>query len=84
MHEITEAFEGAKISLRKKQSSPPSDVRGTVYRKAHNKATPQTTIYQRLIDNNGYETNNISNATKAEWYVIYNYRVKVIQSFSNY
>ena len=83
MHEITEAFEGAKISLRKKQSSPSSDVRGSVYRKAHNKATPQTRIYQILYDNNGYETKNISNATKAEWVVMYNNRVKVIQSFHN-
>ena len=81
MHEITEAFEGAKISLRKKQSSPSSDVRGSVYRKAHNKATPQTEIYQILYDSNGYKTENISNATKAEWVVKYNNRVKVIQSF---
>ena len=69
MHEITEAYEGAKISESTKISSPSSNRPNSVYDKAHKKATVQPTIYYRMYDKNGNETKFKDNAKKLEWFV---------------
>ena len=69
MHELTEAYEGAKISASQKVSSPNSGGVNSVYSKAHNMATDQPPVYQRLFDKNGRETPHPAEAQKAEWYV---------------
>ena len=50
IHELTEAYEGAKISSKTKASSPPSLQKKSVYEKAHEKATYQPVVYQKLYD----------------------------------
>ena len=56
LHEVTEAFEGVKISQATGVSSPISKVEGSVYSQAHNKAVLQTgSVYQRVNDANGRE-----------------------------
>lgn len=69
MHELTEAYEGAILSAKKKKSSPNSKDKNSVYKKAHNKATTQPSVYQRLFDKDGAETSYIEEAQKVEWYV---------------
>ena len=69
MHELTEAYEGAKISQTKKVSSPKSNEEGSFYQKAHNKATVQPPVYQKILDINGNITNNVQEAARVEWYV---------------
>jgi len=69
MHELTEAYEGAKISASQKVSSPNSGGVNSVYSKAHNMATTQPPVYQRIFDKNGRETTHPAEAQKAEWYV---------------
>lgn len=49
LHEVTESFEGEKISLQKGVSKPPAGSSGTVYEKAHNAATTQPPIFGRAI-----------------------------------
>ncbi|GHV36608.1 hypothetical protein FACS1894178_8000 [Bacteroidia bacterium] len=58
MHEVTEAYEGAKISQESGENAMPA--RGTdinnpesVYSRAHNRATPQTPIHVRYFDSSG-------------------------------
>ena len=50
-HETTEAYEGARLSMINKQSSPPYGEIGSVYERAHYKASGQSGII-RLIDLN--------------------------------
>jgi hypothetical protein len=49
LHEVTEAFEGAKISQEKGVSSPNSRTEGTVYKQAHELAVPQTGIITEKV-----------------------------------
>jgi len=49
LHEVTESFEGGKISKRAGVSSPNSGEVGTVYKKAHDAATPQPPVYGRYV-----------------------------------
>ena len=70
MHELTEAYEGAKISAKKKISSPNSKHANSVYSKAHNSATAQPIVQQKMYDMNGRLTDNIKEVRKVEWYVI--------------
>ena len=53
MHEITEAYEGAKISISKGVSSPQAGKDGSVYKQAHNRATSQGTTIIKVDDKNG-------------------------------
>ena len=54
LHEVTEAYQGAKISQASGISSGNSTASGTVYTQAHNAATPQAgAIYQNVIDASG-------------------------------
>ena len=69
MHELTEAYEGAKISLDNKVSSPYAFGGNSVYEKAHKKATFQPCVKARYYDKEGNEINSSNGAVRAEWYV---------------
>lgn len=69
MHEMTEAYEGAAISKASGISSPAADDAGSVYPEAHNRATYQTTIFERAFDSSGNIIPNSKDATKVEWFV---------------
>lgn len=69
MHELTEAYKGAEISTEQGTSSPEAGEKGSVYNDAHNKATHQPPVYQRMLDTNGNITTDPSKATRVEWYV---------------
>jgi hypothetical protein len=57
LHEVTEAYIGATISLAAKTSSPSSTHAGSVYNEAHDKATSQSGIqYFTYRDKDGKET----------------------------
>ena len=66
---LTEAYEGARISAKRKVSSPNSKGEKSVYEKAHNKATSQPLIKRRMFDNKGKMTDNVEMAKKVVWYV---------------
>ncbi len=68
MHELSEAYEGAKISSKKKVST--SYLEKNVYKEAHNKATYQPTVFQKLYDNDGNVTLDSKKAVRVEWYVV--------------
>lgn len=69
IHEITEAYQGALISRKKGESSPRSELHGSVYKEAHNKAAyPQDfKIYQELYDKQGFLVYDIDYAYKKEY-----------------
>lgn len=69
MHEITECYNGALLSKKIKKSSPSSDKEGTMYKNAHNKATYQPAVLEKLYDIKGNITQDKKKAVKAEWYV---------------
>ena len=69
MHELTEAYEGAKISLDNKVSSPYAFGGNSVYKKAHKKATFQPCVKARYYDKEGNKINSSNGAVRAEWYV---------------
>lgn len=84
MHELTEAYAGAEISKKLGKSANPatkSDISNpeSIYKKAHQKATPQTPIYQTLYDKNGNITTEVQNASRVEWSVVSRGQSKVIQ-----
>jgi hypothetical protein len=88
MHELTEAYEGARISQKTGVgvgAATQADVTNpiSVYNKAHNKATPQTNVYQTIYDKNGrkLEEKDIHKAVKVEWHVTRFFRKKIIQTF---
>jgi Alpha-glucuronidase len=49
-HEVTEAYEGAKISQSSGVSSPKAGISGSVYSKAHNAAVPQSGIVVESVN----------------------------------
>lgn len=54
MHEITESYEGGKIALETKMSSPPKDIENSTYNEAHIRAIRQSVIPIRTFyDENG-------------------------------
>ncbi|MEM7550015.1 MAG: RHS repeat-associated core domain-containing protein [Bacteroidota bacterium] len=76
LHEVTEAYQGALISQKKGQSSPASNQKGTVYDKAHKRATNQSgSIFERIYDGAGKELQMLpgnvypSGVKSADWYV---------------
>ena len=84
MHELTEAYAGAEISKKLGKSANPAtkaDISNpeSIYKKAHQKATPQTPIYQTLYDKNGNITTEVQNASRVEWSVVSRGQSKVIQ-----
>lgn len=88
MHEATEAYEGAKISQKTGVSSPRSDMPGSVYKKAHNRATSQTPVFETIYDNKGNKLQMLpgggypKGVVRAEWYVIKNGKSKIIQTLT--
>ena len=56
LHEVTEAYQGAKISQASGVSSPAAGQAGSVYTQAHNAATPQSgKVYQSVYNASGQE-----------------------------
>lgn len=54
LHEVTEAYEGGKISQESGISAPNSSVDDRVYKLAHNRAVPQSGgVYGQYYDSNG-------------------------------
>jgi hypothetical protein len=78
-HEFTEAYEGAVISKNNGVSSPPSNKSNSVYKTAHNRATPQTPIDYFYYDKNGQRSKVLNNnIVKCEWFVRDGNNTKVI------
>ncbi|MCC8034587.1 MAG: hypothetical protein LIO77_01475 [Rikenellaceae bacterium] len=75
LHEVTEAYHGGLISQRSGISSPASNHPGSVYQRAHNRATRQTPAFENIYDNAGNQLQMLpggvypSNISRAEWYV---------------
>ena len=69
MHELSEAYEGAKLSVEQKTSSPNSGDENSVYKTAHKKATYQPAVYTRYYDRNGNVISTQQGAVRVEWYV---------------
>ena len=65
LHEVTEAYIGAKISRRKGVSSPAAGQNGSVYERAHRRASYQPPVYQHLYDYLGKEIKESQGAAKA-------------------
>lgn len=66
-HEITEAYEGAKISLKKRQEAIPNS---DIYKKAHKLATPQDKLYRTLYDKDGFITKDIDKTIYFKIYMV--------------
>ena len=69
MHEVTEAYEGAKISMKSGVSSPVAGIAGSVYEKAHNRATKQSAITERMYGIGGKEVFDTKLAVRREYSV---------------
>ncbi|MDR0618871.1 MAG: DUF6443 domain-containing protein [Bacteroidales bacterium] len=85
MHELTEAYEGAKISQKLgisvgRATQIDVDNPNSIYNRAHNKATSQTPVYQTVYDKNGRVTTGITQPVRVEWSVIKGIKSKVIQT----
>ena len=82
MHELTEAYYGAIISKKEGVSAPratnDSDP-DSIYNRAHNRATPQTTVYVDYYDKDNKKLNSSERAARAEWYVMRKGKRNVIQ-----
>jgi len=54
LHEVTEAYQGAALSKKKGVSSPAAGKKGSMYTRAHGKATKQSgNVYETLFDAKG-------------------------------
>lgn len=72
MHELTEAYEGAKIAWKKGKSVPSPDVKYRFYNRAHRKATPQiskTLFGVTYYDLNGNTVTDGKQAVRADFYI---------------
>ena len=83
MHEITEAYEGGKLSQKNKSNA--SKVIGmsnkdSVYTQAHRKAVKQPVIYQTKYDIAGNITDNNTDTVRIEWSIINHNKTIVILS----
>ena len=86
MHEVTEAYAGAQISQKAGVgvgAATLADVANpsSVYNQAHNRATPQTPIYQTLYDRKGRVTTETTQAVRVEYSVVKGGKSKVIQTY---
>jgi hypothetical protein len=77
LHEVTEAYQGALISQKDGISSPSEGKKGSVYQKAHNRATDQSgKVYERIYDAAGNTMQMLpgnvypQGVKSADWYVI--------------
>lgn len=85
MHELTESYYGGIISGRKGMNAPMAtrDVTNdpaSTYMRAHNRATPQSTVYHEMYDKNGNKTESTRDAVRVEWYVTKGGKRKIIQT----
>ncbi|WP_245933837.1 DUF6443 domain-containing protein [Candidatus Ulvibacter alkanivorans] len=87
LHEVSEAYQGALISEKKGVSSPAANAAGTVYNKAHRKATPQSgKVYETLYDASGNVMSMTPSGTyptgvkKVEWSVKNKGKTTIIQT----
>ena len=81
LHEVTEAYQGAKISQISGISSGDSKHSGSVYLSAHKAATPQAgAIYETVYDAKGniLPANNYNGAVRAEYWVQPKNKPKII------
>lgn len=76
LHEVTESYQGALISQKKGVSSSAAGTKGSVYKKAHRKATKQSgRIYERIYDASGNEMQMLpgniypAGVKSVDWYV---------------
>ena len=76
MHEVTEAYQGGLKSQRRNEGSGNANDRGSVYSRAHRRATPQSgRIFERIFDAQGNvmqmnpNGSYPSGVSGAEWYV---------------
>ena len=61
--------DGAIDALKRKRSFTPSFCRGSNYKKAHKKATPQANLQYYEVDNNGNRTRDKKNAVGQKIFV---------------
>jgi len=80
LHEVTEGFEGALISQKKGVSSPASNTAGSVYEKAHSRATKQSgNVYETVYDGSGKVIQSTDpNARMVQWHVIGKNRKEIV------
>ena len=70
LHELTESYEGAKMSRAIGMPSGISNQPNSIYNAAHGSATPQKVrVKQVWYDKNGNTTNNIQSVAKVNWIV---------------
>jgi hypothetical protein len=69
MHEFSECYNGAIDALKRKRSFTPSFCRGSNYKKAHKKATPQANLQYYEVDINGNRTRDKKNAVGQKIFV---------------
>ncbi len=76
LHEVTEAYQGGLISQKQGTSSPASNKPGSVWPRAHGRATKQSgSIFERVYDASGKELQKLpeggypTGAKSADWYV---------------
>ena len=76
LHEVTEAYQGGLISQKQGTSSPASNKPGSVYPRAHSRATNQSgSIFERIYDASGKEMKMApsggypAGVKSADWYV---------------
>ena len=86
MHEVTEAYAGAQISQKAGIGvgvATPADAANlsSVYNQAHNRATPQTPVYQTLYDRKGKVITDATQAVRVEYSVTKGGKSKVIQTY---
>ena len=87
MHELTGAYEGAKISKEIGVGALPATTAEvhsptSIDNQAHNKATPQNVVYEYIYDRYGKMTHNPAEAVRVEWSVMdKSGKPKVIQSY---
>lgn len=86
MHELTEAYEGALIARKNKESTPPAmelnsvEIKNIVYEEAHRKATPQKGIFVNYYDKEGNLVDQ--NSPKRAYRALINENGEIIHIFN--
>ena len=70
LHEITEAYQGAKIAMSENIISSATGANNPLYKRAHNNAIPQSgQVFRYLYDAHDKPTNIVENARWIDWNV---------------
>ncbi len=70
LHEITEAYQGAKIAMSENIISSATGANNPLYKRAHNNAIPQSgQVFRYLYDAHDKPTNTVENARWIDWNV---------------